>query len=400
MFFLGLAVVALAGFGKVGVTKAAAQPGSLIKMNGLSSVYYLGQDGKRYVFPNQTTYFSWYKDFSGVVTISQSELESYPLGSNITTRPGTYLVKITTNPKVYAVEPGGLLRAIPDEASAKALYGDNWAKRVVDVPDAFFTNYRMGTALAAGEIPAGTLVKNAGNPDVYYFDGTNYRKIADEAAFNANRFRFDFVLTISTAITASGNNITTNEFGNPDSSATGQGTQPGQGTGLTVALSTDTPASQDVPKGVAIPVLRFNVTASNDGDIVINGVKFTAIGLGKAQDIKQVSVFHNNNRLNTSARDVDSNKEAVINFSQPFTVSKGNTVTFEVRAKIDGDNKYGLSIAKASDVFTSATVSGSFPINGNIMSGVNVDVGELTIIKDGTSLADVKLGDEQAIFGE
>ncbi|HQB26714.1 MAG TPA: hypothetical protein PLP70_02560, partial [bacterium] len=140
MFFLGLAVVALAGFGKVGVTKAAAQPGSLIKMNGLSSVYYLGADGKRYVFPNQTTYFSWYKDFSGVVTISQSELESYPLGSNITMRPGTYLVKITTNPKVYAVEPGGLLRAIPDEASAKALYGDNWAKRVVDVPDAFFTN--------------------------------------------------------------------------------------------------------------------------------------------------------------------------------------------------------------------------------------------------------------------
>ncbi|HRT11408.1 MAG TPA: hypothetical protein P5194_02650, partial [Patescibacteria group bacterium] len=241
MFFLGLAVVALAGFGKVGVTKAAAQPGSLIKMNGLSSVYYLGQDGKRYVFPNQTTYFSWYKDFSGVVTISQSELESYPLGSNITMRPGTYLVKITTNPKVYAVEPGGLLRAIPDEASAKALYGDNWAKRVVDVPDAFFTNYKMGTALAAGEIPAGALVKNADNPDVYYFDGTNYRKIADEAAFNANRFRFDFVLTVSTAITASGNNITTNEFGNPDSSATGQGTQPGQGTGLTVALSSDTP---------------------------------------------------------------------------------------------------------------------------------------------------------------
>ncbi|HOH85666.1 MAG TPA: hypothetical protein PLS17_03210, partial [bacterium] len=156
VFILGLAIVALAGFGKIGTTKAAAQPGSLIKMNGLSSVYYLGADGKRYVFPNAPVYFSWYKDFSGVVTISQSELESYPLAANITMRPGTRLVKITTNPKVYAVEPGGILRAIPDEAAAKALYGDNWNKRVSDVADAFFTNYRTGNPLAANEVPAGS----------------------------------------------------------------------------------------------------------------------------------------------------------------------------------------------------------------------------------------------------
>jgi len=39
VFVLGLAIVALAGFGKIGTTNAAAQPGSLIKMNGLYSVY-------------------------------------------------------------------------------------------------------------------------------------------------------------------------------------------------------------------------------------------------------------------------------------------------------------------------------------------------------------------------
>lgn len=78
---------------------AAASAGDLIKMNGLSSVYYLGADSKRYVFPNEQTYFSWYSDFSGVVTIPQSELESYSLGANVTIRPGTKLVKITTNPK-------------------------------------------------------------------------------------------------------------------------------------------------------------------------------------------------------------------------------------------------------------------------------------------------------------
>lgn len=401
IFVWSLAVVAVLGFaGKVSTANAAAQPGSLIKMNGLSSVYYLGADSKRYVFPDSRVYFSWYKDFSGVVTISQSELESYPLAANVTMRPGTRLVKITTNPKVYAVEPGGNLRAIASEAAARELYGTNWKKRVADVADAFFTNYKMGSALANGQVPAGSLVKNAGSAAVYYFDGTNYRNIASETAFNANRFSFDNVLTISNTITAGGTAITANEFANPDSSATGVGTIPGQGTGLTVALSASTPASQDVPRSVATTIMKFNVTASNDGDVNINGVKLTAIGLGNANDIDGISIFNKNVRLNSSARDIDSNKEAQINFSQPFVVKKGTTETFEVRAKIGGTAKYGLSINKTADIATTATVSGTFPVNGNIMSGVDVTVGTLTIAKDGTSLSDVKLGDKQGIFAK
>jgi len=87
----------------VPVTQAAvASAGDLIKQSGNSSVYYLGSDSKRYVFPNQATYMSWYNDFSMVKVIPQAELESYGIGGNVTVRPGTKLVKITTNPKVYA----------------------------------------------------------------------------------------------------------------------------------------------------------------------------------------------------------------------------------------------------------------------------------------------------------
>jgi hypothetical protein len=139
---------------------AAASAGDLIKMDGLSSVYYLGADGKRYVFPNESTYFSWYADFSGVVTIPQSELESYPLGANVTMRPGTKLVKITTDPKVYAVEPNGTLKWVPDETTASTLWGANWAQRVVDVADAFFTNYTIDSGqVSAAAYPVGSLVK-------------------------------------------------------------------------------------------------------------------------------------------------------------------------------------------------------------------------------------------------
>ena len=70
---------------------------------------------KRYVFPNEATYKSWYSDFSGVVTISADELASYPLAANVVVRPGTKLVKITTDPKVYAVEANGVLRWVQTE---------------------------------------------------------------------------------------------------------------------------------------------------------------------------------------------------------------------------------------------------------------------------------------------
>ena len=75
-------------------------------------------------------------------------------------RPGTKLVKITTDPKVYAVEPGGDLLWVPSEAVAKTLYGDMWAKRVVDVADAFFTNYDVtGEEVSEDAYQAGSLVK-------------------------------------------------------------------------------------------------------------------------------------------------------------------------------------------------------------------------------------------------
>src|SRR5579859_1820865 len=106
---------------------AGCTSGTLIK-GSLSAVYYCGADGKRYVFPNEKTYKSWYSDFSGVMTISDSDLASLQIGGNVTYRPGVKMVKITTDPKVYAVSKGGVLRPIADEATATALYGSTWNK--------------------------------------------------------------------------------------------------------------------------------------------------------------------------------------------------------------------------------------------------------------------------------
>lgn len=148
IFFLALYSFSVGGYYFRARSAQAAGAGSLIKMDGIASVYYLGDDNKRYVFPSESVYFSWYQDFNDVLTIPATTLQSYPLGGNIVMRAGTKLVKITTDPAVYAVEPGGLLRKIKDESQAKQLYGNSWPQRVIDVPDAFFNDYSLGPILA------------------------------------------------------------------------------------------------------------------------------------------------------------------------------------------------------------------------------------------------------------
>jgi plastocyanin len=130
----------------VGVSNSVFNSGDLIKGSG-STVYYFGGNGRRYVFPNEKTYFTWYTDFSNVVRISDGQLASIPLGGNVTYRPGRKMVKITTDSKVYAVDQGGVLRHVGSEQLANTLYGLSWKSQIDDIPDAFFVNYRVGTPL-------------------------------------------------------------------------------------------------------------------------------------------------------------------------------------------------------------------------------------------------------------
>lgn len=128
---------------------AAAPPtDSLVKASG-PAVYYFATDGKRYAFPNERTYASWFTDFSGVTTVTDAELAAMPLGGNVTYRPGIRMIKIQSDPKVYAVDRNGTLRWVTTEALAEDLYGQFWNTAVDDVSDAFFANYRTGTPIAS-----------------------------------------------------------------------------------------------------------------------------------------------------------------------------------------------------------------------------------------------------------
>jgi hypothetical protein len=127
---------------------AALAPGDLIKGSG-PAVYYYGADGKRYVFPTEATYRTWYTDFSSVKTISDAELGAIMIGGNATYRPGVRLVKVTTDPKVYAIARGGVLRWVQSEGVATSLYGADWRTLIDDLPDPFFINYRTGALIGS-----------------------------------------------------------------------------------------------------------------------------------------------------------------------------------------------------------------------------------------------------------
>lgn len=143
--FLVVATCATSTLG-TGLVAASVSPaaGSLIRGDSFPSVFYLGADGLRYVFPNEKTYFTWYSGFTNVKNIGDEALGKIQMGGNVTYKPGTRLVKINTDPRTYAVEEGGVLRWVETEEIAAALYGGDWNTKVDDIPDAFFANYTLG----------------------------------------------------------------------------------------------------------------------------------------------------------------------------------------------------------------------------------------------------------------
>lgn len=160
-----------------------------------AAVYVIGADGMRHAFPSVSVYTTWFEDFEDVAFIDPANLASYQLGANVTVRPGTRLVKITTDPKVYAVEPGGVLRWVTSEAIALALYGEDWNLRVMDVPDTFWGNYTVGDAITTETHPEGSLgVLSTG--EVTYLGSDAYYSLPGDV-FDFMRFNMNFRVNVS-----------------------------------------------------------------------------------------------------------------------------------------------------------------------------------------------------------
>lgn len=328
----------------------AVTSGDLIKGSG-TAVYYYGADAKRYVFPYQAAYSSWYgTTFTGVTTMADADLIAIPFGGNVTVQPGllAQVVSMDTpwmvmDPKVYAVEKGGVLRWVKTADVAVALFGVTWESKIVAIPEALLTNYTIGAEInAAGD----------------------YNLVAQEAVASINE----------------------------DKGLTGVST----GGALTVALASDTPAAASVPKSAAdVHFTKVNFTAGAS-DVTVTGLKVTRSGLGIDANLSSIKLFVDGVQRGTS-QSLGSNHVATFSLtSNPITISAGSTKAVVLAADIAAATAFDqhvLGIANATDVTTTSTISGTFPINGNVMSLVNTTIGTATIVggslNPGTSSGDV-----------
>ncbi len=387
-----------------GASAATLISGDLIKASG-PTVYYYASDMKRYVFPNEATFFSWFPDFSSVKTITDAELAAVSLGGNLTIRPGTKLVKITTDPKVYAIAPGGVLRWIESESIATSLYGSAWARRVVDVPDSYFTNYTTGPSLSTAVHPDGTLVSYAGDPARYVVMGGMKRKFNPDSAFAANWYNAANVIQ-TTIMYPAGSDVTAREAMMSDAIYRSGSVTPVSGN-LMVALASDTPARATLPQGSSGSQLaKFNFTAGS-ADVRITGLRVHRVGVGAVNDFSNVYLYDANGTRLTTGRTINSVTQTVDFNGLNWTVPAGQTWSLvlvgDVKGSITSGGEHSFELMDAASVIVAGsstttpavTISGSFPLRGNAFVIGTASAARLDVQK-GTQPANPNVGAVQA----
>jgi hypothetical protein len=389
--FFVFAIVAISLMGMpVHTAKAATvSAGSLIKASG-AAVYYYASNGKRFVFPNEKTYKTWFSDFSSVVTITDAELAAIQIGGNIVYRPGTRLVKITTDPKVYAVSAHGTLHWITSEAIANQLYGATWNQMIDDVSDAFFTNYTYGADITSAVHPNGAQIKYAGSANIYVIEGGEKRLIADAASYSANRFNSMYVMNIADTITytSAATSLAAAEVRYTDVAQLWGSSTPVVTGNLNVTVASDTPASTTIPQGaVGVAVAKFTFTAGPNA-VTINGLTLSRSGLGQATEIAKVYLYNGDAKL-SSGRTINTSTNTVnftnLNLNVPANGSVTVTVKVDVgTAALGGTHRFG--VAGVGDVTSTASVGGIFPVNANEFAiSTAVTVGKADIESNGTN---------------
>ena len=114
----------------------------IVQLSENGSIYYFAADGKRYIFPTEETYASWFGAYEPDRVMSLNEMQEIPLGGNVTVRPGS-LITTPSDPNIYLVREGAIISPV-DESVLKEIYGDDFESRDINLPNYYFTNYSYG----------------------------------------------------------------------------------------------------------------------------------------------------------------------------------------------------------------------------------------------------------------
>lgn len=383
---------------------SAAAPGDVVKAEG-AALYFIGSDSKRYVFANQDVYNSWYKDFSNVKTISQSELSSYPLGGNVAVRPGVRLVQFVTNetpfqvddPSVYAVADGGVLMHIASAQIASDLYGSAWESRITPQVNTLFANYSVGSQLSSATYPSGSIVQMSGDSTIYRIKDGNKHAFADMAAFDANNYSSSHISVTSMDLASYSSGGSISGYDADIATAAGPGvtgsTSTSVGT-LSVALASDTPAATTVVGNAArVGFTKVNFTATG-GDVVIDSLVVERAGLSADANFTDLILLDVSNGTSVAKASQVGNEKSLgsthkVTFNEDIAVMNGTTKSILIAGNMaSGLNAGELANLKLTEVNLggSATMTGSLPVAGNEMTmNASLTIGTLTVANGGAN---------------
>lgn len=139
------------------------QVGDVVTSDVASSVYYISQPGERRPFINEAAYFTHFDSFDAIETVENDVFSDFALTGLMLPKAGVVLVKIQSDPRVYALEENPSdafaprLREIATEEIAVQMYGENWADFVIDIEPTFFTRFAKGDIITS-PIPVDTSI--------------------------------------------------------------------------------------------------------------------------------------------------------------------------------------------------------------------------------------------------
>lgn len=170
-----------------------------------------------------------------------------------------------------------------------------------------------------------------------------------------------------------------------DGTTTGGGTPTVGQTAL--ALAADTPVSGTVADAANANFTKFTISSGATAT-TITSLYVTRYGLSVNSDVENIKMLDENMVQVSSSGSLNSNNKAQLTFSPALTIPANTVKTFYLRAGIVNATTAGKTVAlgidAATDVISNVTLGGTYPVKGNSMSTVTLDIGSVTIDEDGT----------------
>lgn len=159
------------------------------------------------------------------------------------------------------------------------------------------------------------------------------------------------------------------------------------GGAIGVSLAAGTPASASVADAANANFTKFNIS-SGATPTAISTLFVTRTGLSTNSMVENIKILDENMVQVSSTGSLNANNKAQITFSPALVIPANTTKAFYIRAGIANATASGntvvLGIESAADVISTATIAGNFPVRGNQMTTLGLDIGTITIDEDGT----------------